>query len=82
MNIIGIVGLICISAAWVRPTIQTVKQGSTELPLLFLVLTAAGNLSLTLYSILKFEPVYLTLNLLASVQGGINLYFRLFPRAQ
>jgi hypothetical protein len=82
MKIIGIVGLICIAVAWIRPTITTIKEGCTSLPLSFLGLTAAGNLSLTVYSAVNYEPIYLTLNLLATVQGSINLYYRLFPKAR
>ncbi|MBI4427958.1 MAG: hypothetical protein HY562_02450 [Ignavibacteriales bacterium] len=82
MSIIGIVGLVCIAAAWIPPTVKTVKHGFTELPLSFLVLTAAGNLSLTAYSILILDPIYLTLNALALLQGSVNLYYRLFPRSQ
>lgn len=82
MSIIGIVGLVCIAAAWIPPTLKTVQQGSTGLPLTFLVLTAAGNLSLTIYSILILDPIYLALNALALFLGSINLFYRLYPRQQ
>ncbi len=81
MSVIGIVGLICIAAAWIPPTVKTIKQKSTDLPLTFLVLTAAGNLSLTIYSLLIVDAIYLTLNSLALLQGCINLFYRLFPKS-
>jgi len=82
VKFIGILGLVCIAAGWIPPTFKTIRQGSTDLPLSFLGLMAAGNLSLTVYSILNFDPIYLVLNLLALLQGCINLFFKIFPRTQ
>lgn len=80
VRLLGIVGLVGVVAAWIPPTVKTIRNRSTELPLAFLVLAAIGNLCLTAYSFINFEPIYFSLNLFASLQGCINLFFKLFPR--
>src|SRR5574337_854942 len=82
MQLIGLLGLICIAAAWVPQTIQTIKDGRTSIQLSFLILYIVGSLSLTIYSIVVFDAIYLTLNSLASLQSIINLYYKLFPKQQ
>ena len=81
MDIIGIIGLVCIAAAWIAPTLRTVRQGSSDLPLSFLLLTVVGNLSLTIYSVAVSDLVYFSLNGLALAQGSVNLLYKLSPRA-
>ena len=80
VKLLGIVGLVGVVAAWIPPTIRTIQNRSTELPLSFLSLAVVGNVCLTAYSFINFEPIYLCLNLFASLQGCINLFFKLFPR--
>lgn len=80
MQLIGLLGLICIVAAWVPQTIKTIKDGTSFIQLSFLILYIVGSLSLTVYSIVVFDPIYLALNALATLQSTINLYYKLFPK--
>lgn len=82
MQLIGLLGLICIVAAWVPQTIKTIKDGTSSIQLSFLILYIVGSLSLTVYSIVLFDPIYLALNSLATLQSTINLYYKLFPKQQ
>ncbi len=80
MQLIGLLGLICIVAAWVPQTIKTIKDGTSSIQLSFLILYIVGSLSLTVYSVVVFDPIYLALNSLATLQSTINLYYKLFPK--
>lgn len=82
MQLIGLLGLICIVAAWVPQTIKTIKDGTSSIQLSFLILYIVGSLSLTVYSIVVFDAIYLALNSLATLQSTINLYYKLFPKQQ
>lgn len=82
MQLIGLLGLICIVVAWVPQTIKTIKDGTSSIQLSFLILYIVGSLSLTVYSIVLFDPIYLALNSLATLQSTINLYYKLFPKQQ
>ncbi len=75
-----LLGLICIVAAWVPQTIKTIKDGTSSIQLSFLILYIVGSLSLTVYSVVVFDPIYLALNSLATLQSTINLYYKLFPK--
>lgn len=82
MQLIGLLGLICIVAAWVPQTIKTIKDGTSSIQLSFLILYIVGSLSLTVYSIVVFDAIYLALNSLATLQSAINLYYKVFPKQQ
>lgn len=82
MIVIGSLGLICIVAAWIPQTIVTVKQGRSDMHIGFLVMTAIGNFSLTIYSFFISDPIYMSLNGLALSQGLINLYYKIYPTVQ
>lgn len=79
MQLIGLLGLLCIAAAWIPQTVKTIREKRCDIGKSFLVLYSLGSISLTVYSILNFDPIFLTLNLLATVQSMINFYYRLFP---
>ncbi len=79
MQLIGLLGLLCIAAAWIPQTVKTLREKRCDIGKSFLVLYILGSVSLTVYSILNFDPIFLTLNLLATIQSVINFYYKLFP---
>ncbi len=81
MQLIGLLGLCCIAAAWIPQTLKTIREKQCNIGKTFLVLYIIGSISLTVYSTLNFDPIYLILNLLASVQSIVNLYYAVFPKS-
>ncbi len=79
-NFIGVLGLCCIAVAWIPQTIKTIRAQRCDLGRPFLILYITGSISLTIYSILNFDPIYLTLNSLATAQSVVNFYYNLFPK--
>ncbi len=80
MNFFGLLGLCCIAAAWIPQTLKTLQEKRCDIRTSFLVLYIIGSVSLTVYSILNFDLVFLLLNLLATLQSIMNFYYRLFPK--
>jgi MtN3 and saliva related transmembrane protein len=80
MNLIGILGLLCIAGAWIPQTAKTIREKRCDIGKPFLSLYTIGSISLTVYAVLNFDPIFLALNLLATIQSLINLYYRSFPK--
>ena len=76
VSAIGLFGLICIVLAWVPQTMKTIKNKRTEIGLPFLLLYIAGSFSLTVYSMLLNDTIFLILNGLATIESSINLYYK------
>ena len=81
MQFIGFLGLLCIAGAWIPQTVKTVKEKRCDIGTAFLALYTIGSISLTAYAILNFDPVFLALNLLATIQSLINFYYKSFPKS-
>jgi MtN3 and saliva related transmembrane protein len=81
MNLIGVLGLLCIAGAWIPQTAKTIRAKRCDIGKPFLSLYTMGSISLTIYAVLNFDPIFLALNLLATIQSLINFYYRLFPKS-
>ncbi|MGB9773823.1 MAG: lipid-A-disaccharide synthase N-terminal domain-containing protein [Bacteroidota bacterium] len=81
MKIIGTIGLIAIAACWIPQTIETVRAKRTDVKLSFLLLYLVGSLSLTVYALLIHDVIFIVLNSIATIESGVNLYYKAFPRA-
>ncbi len=79
MYFVGILGLLCIAGAWVPQTIETVRSRYCTIGFPFLILYIIGSASLTIHSIIINDMVFLVLNVAATVQSLINLYYRIYP---
>ena len=80
MSIIGLIGLICIVAAFIPETIQAIKKGKVKIPYPFMILYLIGGLSLTYYAYTLNDIIFMILNGLVSLESIINLYYKAFPR--
>ena len=80
VNAIGLIGLICIVAAFIPETIQTIKEGKVKIPYPFLILYLIGTLLLTTYAFILKDNIFLVLNGLLALESAINLYYKAFPR--
>lgn len=80
MEWIGYFGVGAFMFAWASQTWETISTGHCTVNVGFLLLAAAGNLSLTLYALMKSDPVFFWLNAAATVGALINLYYKSFPR--
>jgi MtN3 and saliva related transmembrane protein len=81
MQVIGFLGLLCIAGAWIPQTLKTIKEKRCDIGMAFLALYTIGSISLTVYAILNFDPIFLALNLLATIQSLINFYYKSFPKS-
>jgi MtN3 and saliva related transmembrane protein len=81
MQVIGFLGLLCIAGAWIPQTLKTIKEERCDIGMAFLALYTIGSISLTVYAILNFDPIFLALNLLATIQSLINFYYKSFPKS-
>ena len=81
MKIIGTIGLIAIAACWIPQTIETIRAKRTDVKLSFLLLYLLGSLSLTIYAVLIHDVIFVVLNSIATIESGVNLYYKAFPRA-
>ncbi len=80
VEIIGVIGVVCIVLAWIPETVDAIKKGKTHIPLPFLLLYIVGSSSLIAYSVILFDFVFITLNSLATLQSLVHLYYHFFPR--
>jgi MtN3 and saliva related transmembrane protein len=81
MQVIGFLGLLCIAGAWIPQTVKTIREKRCDIGMAFLNLYTIGSISLTVYAILNFDPIFLALNLLATIQSLINFYYKSFPKS-
>jgi len=76
----GWVGFGILVAAWIPQTLETIKDGNTQMNIAFIIMYFTSSLLLTIYSILIDDTVFTALNALLTIGSGINLYYKLFPR--
>jgi MtN3 and saliva related transmembrane protein len=81
MQVIGFLGLLCITGAWIPQTVKTIREKRCDIGMAFLTLYTIGSISLTVYAILNFDSIFLALNLLATIQSLINFYYKSFPKS-
>lgn len=82
IELMGWAGFGILVAAWIPQTIDTVKRGSTQINLAFVIMYFTSSLLLTIYSILISDPVFTALNALLTLGSGINMYYKFFPRKE
>ena len=80
VNAVGLIGLICIVAAFIPETIQTIKEGKVKIPYPFLILYLIGSSFLAIYAFTLKDSIFLTLNGLLVLESATNLYYKAFPR--
>jgi MtN3 and saliva related transmembrane protein len=76
VSLIGLFGLICIVFAWIPQTVKTVRNKRSDIGLPFLILYILGSFSLTVYSVLLNDIIFMILNGLATFESAINLYYK------
>ncbi|MFP8487562.1 PQ-loop repeat-containing protein [Gracilimonas sp. Q87] len=82
IELMGWAGFGILVAAWIPQTIDTVRRGSTQINLAFVIMYFTSSLLLTIYSILISDPVFTALNALLTLGSGINMYYKFFPRKE
>ena len=80
VEILGWTGFSMLIIAWIPQTVTTIREGRTDMNLVFILLYVFSSLLLTIYSVLTVDHVFIALNSLLSLGSGINLYYKLFPR--
>jgi MtN3 and saliva related transmembrane protein len=80
ISLLGLAGLICIVAAFIPETVQTIKEGRVKIPYPFLTLYLIGTLLLTYYASTRNDVIFMTLNGLLVLESTINLYYKIWPR--
>ena len=79
---IGYVGLAALVLCWIPQSIETIKLGRCPVNFAFLVLSAAGSVSLAIYALSLGDPVFSVLNIITTAGAALNIYYKLFPRKQ
>lgn len=82
IELLGWAGFGILVAAWIPQTWETIKEGSTQVNIAFIIMYFSSSLMLTIYSVLIADPVFTALNGLLTIGSGINMYFKLFPRTR
>lgn len=82
IEILGWAGFGILVAAWIPQTWDTIKAGSTQMNIAFIIMYFSSSLMLTIYSVLIDDPVFTALNGLLTLGSGINLFYKLFPRTK
>lgn len=77
---IGYVGLVALVLCWIPQSIETIRLGRCPVNRTFLLLSAAGSLSLAIYALSLGDPVFSILNILTTAGAILNIYYKLFPR--
>ncbi|MCR8433399.1 MAG: hypothetical protein NDP13_04250 [Crenarchaeota archaeon] len=72
LELIGLIGLVLIVIAWIPETIKTLKKLEKPARIEFLMLYFFGSILLTMHAITIRDPVFITLNGIASILSGIN----------
>lgn len=80
IEILGWAGFGVLVAAWIPQTWDTIKKGSTQMNIAFIIMYFSSSLMLTVYSIITGDPVFTALNALLTFGSGINMFYKLFPR--
>lgn len=79
---VGYIGLVLFALAWIPQSWETVRAGRCGANRAFLVLSALGSLSLTVYAFLRGDAVFSSLNALTTLGAMVNAYFSAFPRLE
>lgn len=82
IELMGWAGFGILVAAWIPQTVDTIKRGSTQINLAFVIMYFTSSLLLMIYSILTEDPVFTALNGLLTLGSGINMYYKFFPRKE
>jgi len=76
-DVVGILGMILLVGSWVPQTVETVKHHRCPLNMEFIIAYVAAASLLTVYSYVKRDWIFFTLNFLAALQSSINMAVKL-----
>ncbi|RKX50217.1 MAG: hypothetical protein DRP38_01555 [Thermotogae bacterium] len=76
-ELVGLIGMLLLVSSWIPQTWETIKNKKCPLNLEFVLVYIVGSTLLAIYSYLIGDWVFLTLNSLAALQSGVNLYVKL-----
>jgi MtN3 and saliva related transmembrane protein len=76
-ELVGLIGMLLLVSSWVPQTWETIKNKRCPLNLEFVLVYVTASTLLAIYSYLIGDWVFLTLNSLAALQSGVNLYVKL-----
>lgn len=79
---VGYVGLVALVLCWIPQSVETIRLGRCPVNRSFLILSALGGFSLSIYAFSLGDPVFSILNVLTTVGAFVNLYYKFFPREQ
>jgi lipid-A-disaccharide synthase-like uncharacterized protein len=75
MDIIGILGLVCILAGWIPELKDTIKNNKNNLNIKFSVLYMSGSFLLMIHSLELGDIIFTILNGIAMIMGFISLIY-------
>ena len=73
IQLLGWIGLLGIAVAWIPQTYHVIVTQRTTIPLSFTIVYIIGSLLLVIYSWLLQDPVFIVLNLLATLSACVHL---------
>ncbi|HHI01270.1 MAG TPA: hypothetical protein ENL40_07410 [Thermococcus litoralis] len=76
-ELVGLIGMLLLVSSWIPQTWETIKNKKCPLNLEFVLVYVTASTLLAIYSYIIGDWVFLTLNSLATLQSGVNLYVKL-----
>ncbi len=71
----GVIGMICIVAAWIPQTLRTVRTKKVGMEPKFLWLYLFGCIGMVLYSVYIQDIIFVGLNSISFLLNTINVYY-------
>ncbi len=80
MELIGYFGLTVLTISWLPQSIETIQTGKCGINIFFLLLVTIGSLSLAVYALSLGNIIFSILNILSTLGGLLNLFYKIYPR--
>jgi MtN3 and saliva related transmembrane protein len=77
VEVLGLIGMLLLVGSWVPQTVETIKKKYCPLNLEFILVYFVASSLLTIYAYAGRDWIFTTLNGLAALQSGVNLYVKL-----
>ncbi len=78
---VGLLGMVLLVGSWIPQTVETIRSRKCPMNLGFIVVYVIAAILLTVYSYMRRDWIFFTLNFLAALQSSVNMVVKFMEKS-